>query len=79
MILELDNSVGKIVSALNDMDMLNNTIIVFSTDNGGPSGGPSNWPLRGVSILYINRLELNVSIFRSSYFGPYREENLSKY
>jgi len=48
MILELDNSVGKIVSTLNDMDMLNNTIIVFSTDNGGPSGGPSNWPLRGL-------------------------------
>ena len=49
MMYELDTAVGRIVSTLNDNNMLNNTIIVFSTDNGGPRGAQSNWPFRGVS------------------------------
>ena len=53
MLYKLDESVGKVVAALADNDMINNTIIVFTTDNGGPAAGfdlnhASNWPLRGV-------------------------------
>jgi arylsulfatase B len=53
MVHELDKSVGRIVQALKDRDMLQNSIIVFSTDNGGPAAGfnqnaASNWPLKGV-------------------------------
>jgi arylsulfatase B len=53
MVHELDKSVGHIVQALKDRDMLQNSIIVFSTDNGGPAAGfnqnaASNWPLKGV-------------------------------
>lgn len=53
MLSELDKSVGAIVAALENQDMLKNSIIVFSTDNGGPAAGfnlnaASNWPLRGV-------------------------------
>lgn len=49
----LDESIGNVTKALAARDMLNNSIIVFSTDNGGPSHGFSmnfanNWPLRGV-------------------------------
>lgn len=56
MVHELDLSVGKIVKSLGDNNMLENTIIVFSTDNGGPAAGlnqnaASNWPLKGVSIF----------------------------
>lgn len=53
MLAKLDESVGKVVTALHEARMLNNCIIVFTTDNGGPAAGfdmnyASNWPLRGV-------------------------------
>lgn len=53
MLYKLDESVGKIVATLDEKGMLNNSIIVFTTDNGGPAGGydnnaASNWPLKGV-------------------------------
>jgi arylsulfatase A-like enzyme len=51
---KLDESVGKVVQALQDAGILHNSIVVFTTDNGGPAAGfninaASNWPLRGVS------------------------------
>lgn len=53
MLTKLDESVGKVVDALAKTKMLENSVIVFSTDNGGPAAGfnlnaASNWPLRGV-------------------------------
>lgn len=66
MVSKLDESVGRIVQALKDKNILQNTIIVFMSDNGSPSfddsgrGFPaesgvtanwgSNFPFRGVSI-----------------------------
>ncbi|XP_059220593.1 arylsulfatase B [Stomoxys calcitrans] len=52
MISKLDESVGRIVQALDEARMLNNSIIVFYSDNGAPSVGflsntGSNWPLKG--------------------------------
>lgn len=49
----MDDSIGKVVHALREKSMLENTIIIFTTDNGGPAAGfnqnaASNWPLRGV-------------------------------
>lgn len=57
MLYKLDESVGRIITSLDEKGMLNNSLIVFTTDNGGPAGGydnnaASNWPLRGVK-LYI--------------------------
>ncbi|KAH9363632.1 hypothetical protein HPB48_004153 [Haemaphysalis longicornis] len=48
----VDESIGRVVKALYDRGMLSNSVIVFTSDNGGhPSGifsnGGSNWPLRG--------------------------------
>lgn len=48
----LDDSVGAVYQALQDSGMAQNTILVFSTDNGGPTNGydlnaACNWPLKG--------------------------------
>lgn len=59
MLSKLDTSVGEVMKALQSSGMLKNSIIVFTTDNGGPAAGfnlnaASNWPLRGVgSHSYI--------------------------
>ncbi|BFZ05936.1 hypothetical protein BsWGS_08975 [Bradybaena similaris] len=44
----LDEGIGKIVTALKKKGIWNNTVLVFSTDNGAdPRNGGSNWPFRG--------------------------------
>ncbi|KAJ9601168.1 hypothetical protein L9F63_000688, partial [Diploptera punctata] len=53
MLSKMDDSVGEIILQLAKKGMLNDSIIVFSTDNGGPAAGfnsnaASNWPLKGV-------------------------------
>lgn len=39
MMYHLDQSVGSIVQALAEENLLKNSIIIFSTDNGGPAEG----------------------------------------
>ncbi|XP_023319572.1 arylsulfatase B isoform X1 [Eurytemora carolleeae] len=53
MLSKLDDSVGAVVESLQKKGMLQDSIIVFTSDNGGPAAGfnenaASNWPLRGV-------------------------------
>ena len=48
MVLDMDDAVKDIVKSLKKNDLYNDTVIVFTTDNGGAiSHGASNWPLRG--------------------------------
>ncbi|XP_060574581.1 arylsulfatase B-like [Ruditapes philippinarum] len=52
MVAALDDSVGEVARALRNSGLMDNTIIVFSTDNGGPANGydgnaACNYPLRG--------------------------------
>lgn len=51
MVAALDDSVGAVVKTLQSRGMMNNTIIMFTTDNGGPANGfdanaANNFPLR---------------------------------
>ncbi|XP_054721312.1 arylsulfatase I-like [Uloborus diversus] len=48
----LDDSIGKLFATLNSSQMLENSVIIFTTDNGAAVQGidqstGSNWPLRG--------------------------------
>lgn len=58
MISKLDDGIGKVVEAISDKGILNETIIFLFSDNGAPTIGPlnnfgSNYPLKGVSIIFV--------------------------
>ncbi|KAH7935094.1 hypothetical protein HPB52_003954 [Rhipicephalus sanguineus] len=53
MVDALDQSIGVLMEALEEAGMLDNTVLVFSADNGALPYGPGqnygfNWPLRGI-------------------------------
>lgn len=50
---DIDNGVGRILAKLKEKGMLENTLIVFTSDNGGETNVTRNTPLRGgKSTLY---------------------------
>lgn len=57
MISLLDKSIGKVITELKTNGLLQNSVLVFFSDNGAPSNPPmilnpgSNFPLRGVSFI----------------------------
>lgn len=58
MVTKLDDSLGKVVTALKNSDMLDNSIILFLSDNGAVTHGMhsnkgSNYPLRGVGSTLL--------------------------
>ena len=47
MIEVTDNSVGQLRAKLTDLGLIDNTLFIVASDNGGPAGHTSNLPLRG--------------------------------
>ena len=43
----MDDAIGAVTAALTETGQRERTLIFFFSDNGGPSGGPDNAPLRG--------------------------------
>ena len=55
MLAAFDDAVGAVVNTLKARGMYDNTVIVFTTDNGGPSNGfdanaANNFPLRYLTV-----------------------------
>ncbi|WP_404309833.1 sulfatase-like hydrolase/transferase [Neorhodopirellula lusitana] len=50
MMLSMDRACGQIIDKLNELKLADNTIVVFTNDNGGPmdKNGSSNYPFAGV-------------------------------
>lgn len=59
MVSKLDEGIGRVVDALRLADMLENSVILFFSDNGAPIRGEhnnsgSNYPFRGVNnVLFF--------------------------
>lgn len=53
MIESVDDSVGRVLDKLEELNLTENTVVVFFSDNGGHVGATSNHPLRGAKgMLY---------------------------
>jgi arylsulfatase A-like enzyme len=47
MLSSLDDGVGRLLRRLDDLGLAGNTLVIFTSDNGGLLPKTSNWPLRG--------------------------------
>ena len=52
MIESIDDSVGRVMATLNEMGRAQNTVVIFTSDNGGFYKATSNAPLRGNKGAY---------------------------
>ncbi len=69
MVTILDEAIGNITQKLRDLDMLDDTLIVFTSDNGGAvytSG--RNYPLRGGKMTAFEGGKLVITIAFNPFF-----------
>ena len=50
MVTAMDEAIGNITDSLREANLEDNTLIIFTTDNGGTGWSGSNFPLRGTKV-----------------------------
>ena len=76
MVRSMDESLGRVRKALRELDLGDNTVVIFTSDNGGHGGVTSNRPLRGSKgMLYEGGIRVPFVAHWSGQFGPARVEN----
>ena len=71
MTMALDHSVGRIINSFKAKGIWDNTIVYFTTDNGGSSWyGGNNFPLRGIKVCNHNCIILELNIY-NIYLGDF--------
>jgi len=82
MVTAMDDAVGEVVAALKETDMFENTVIVFLSDNGGPTGSggghaANNWPLRGSKgTLWEGGTRTPAFLHQPGVLAPRKEQGL---
>lgn len=77
MIEHVDNSVGRMLDALDEMDLAGNTLVVFYSDNGGLVSNASMRPVLSASKRHIYESDPRMVICTSN--DPLRNEKGSLY
>ena len=74
MTMALDHSVGRIINSFKAKGIWDNTIVYFTTDNGGSSWyGGNNFPLRGIKVCNIQYLINSIILELNLYYYYFRQ------
>tara|TARA_R100001132_G_scaffold27523_1_gene34791 strand:+ start:6913 stop:8343 length:1431 start_codon:yes stop_codon:yes gene_type:complete len=75
LIEHLDAGIGKVIQTLDETGLSNNTLIVFSSDNGGQlSVGANNGPLRaGKQSMYEGGLKVPTGVVWKNHITPHSQ------
>lgn len=67
----MDRNVGRIVQAIKDNGLEENTLIIFTSDNGGVYDISKQWPLRaGKGSFYEGGIRIPLAFYWKGHFSP---------